>query len=96
MPIRLLLADPDAILRASLVEQLEREGAYQITAVGSAAEVLEAARHTPFALAIIDQTTCPKATATRWRRRCAANQTGLPDPAAGLRTVRTTPLAGGR
>jgi len=55
MPIRLLLADPDAVLRASLVEQLEREGAYQVTAVGSAAEAVAAARGTLFALAIIDQ-----------------------------------------
>jgi DNA-binding response OmpR family regulator len=55
MPVRLLLADEDAILRASLAEQLEREGAYQITAVGSAAEVREAAAAQTFALAIIER-----------------------------------------
>jgi DNA-binding response OmpR family regulator len=55
MPIRLLLADPDTVLRASLVEQLEREGAYQVTAVGSATDALAAARGTLFALAVIDQ-----------------------------------------
>src|SRR5277367_4234736 len=55
MPIRLLLADPDAVLRASLVEQLEREGAYQITAIGNAPEALAAARGTAFAVAIVDE-----------------------------------------
>ncbi len=53
MPVRLLLVDADALLRASLVEQLEREGHYQIVAVGSAAEARAAAG--PFSAAIIDQ-----------------------------------------
>jgi DNA-binding response OmpR family regulator len=55
MPIRLLLVDPDAVLRASLAEQLEREGSYQITALQSAGEARAAVRGTPFALAIIAQ-----------------------------------------
>jgi DNA-binding response OmpR family regulator len=55
MPIRLLLVDPDAILRASLAEQLEREGAYQITALESADQARAAVRGTQFALAIIEQ-----------------------------------------
>jgi DNA-binding response OmpR family regulator len=55
MPFRLLLVDADAILRASLAEQLEREGAYQIVCAGSAGEARDAAHSGPFALAIIDQ-----------------------------------------
>jgi DNA-binding response OmpR family regulator len=51
---RLLLIDDDVILRNSLAEQLEREGAYQIVAVaGGAAH--EAAKGGPFALAVINR-----------------------------------------
>jgi DNA-binding response OmpR family regulator len=55
MPTRLLLADSDAILRASLVEQLEREGNYQVAVAGNALQARDAARGAGLALAIIDQ-----------------------------------------
>jgi DNA-binding response OmpR family regulator len=53
MPVRLLLVDPDLLLRSSLAEQLEREGLYQIVATGSAAEARAMAG--PFGAAIIEQ-----------------------------------------
>jgi DNA-binding response OmpR family regulator len=52
--MRLLLIDDDAILRNSLAEQLEREGAYQIAASGSA-QARAAAKAAPFAVAIINR-----------------------------------------
>jgi DNA-binding response OmpR family regulator len=53
MPVRLLLVDSDVLLRASLAEQLEREGTYQIVVAGNAAEARAVAG--PFGAAIIDQ-----------------------------------------
>ncbi len=50
---RILLVDSNAVLRASLAEQLSAEGAYEITTAGSLAEARVAAG--PFALAVIDQ-----------------------------------------
>ncbi|HEX3753477.1 MAG TPA: response regulator transcription factor [Rhizomicrobium sp.] len=55
MPIRLLLVEPDAILRSSLVEQLEREGGYQITALETAQQARAATREGRFSLAIVDR-----------------------------------------
>jgi DNA-binding response OmpR family regulator len=52
---RVLLVDHDAVLRASLAEQLTREGAYAVVEAGSAAEAREQARNGFYALAIIDQ-----------------------------------------
>lgn len=53
MAVRLLLVDADSLLRASLGEQLEREGLYQIVGAGSAAEARAAAG--PFGAAIVSQ-----------------------------------------
>ncbi len=53
---RLLLVDDDAVLRASLAEQLAREGPYLIVEAGSAAEARQLAHEEEgYALAIIDQ-----------------------------------------
>ena len=51
MPIRILLAESDEVLRASLAEQLENEG-YEIIAARSGEEARNAARE-PLAFAII-------------------------------------------
>src|SRR3954470_20579040 len=52
-PKRILLVDSNAVLRASLAEQLAGEGAYEITTAGSLAEARAATG--PFALAVTDQ-----------------------------------------
>ena len=52
---RVLLVDHDAVLRASLAEQLTREGAYAVVEAGSAAEAREQAKDGGYDLAIIDQ-----------------------------------------
>jgi DNA-binding response OmpR family regulator len=50
-----LLVDDDAVLRASLAEQLAQEGPYLIVEACSAAEARLLAREEGYALAIIDQ-----------------------------------------
>jgi len=52
---RVLLVDHDAVLRASLAEQLTREGSYAVVEAGSAAEARERAKDGSYDLAIIDQ-----------------------------------------
>ena len=52
---RVLLVDDDAILRASLAEQLVREGPYVVVEATTAAEAREAAKDGLYALAIMDQ-----------------------------------------
>jgi DNA-binding response OmpR family regulator len=52
---RVLLVDHDAVLRASLAEQLTRDGPYAVVEAGSAAEAREQAKDGSYALAIIDQ-----------------------------------------
>jgi DNA-binding response OmpR family regulator len=52
---RVLLVDHDAVLRASLAEQLTRDGPYAVIEAGSAAEAREQAKDGGYALAIIDQ-----------------------------------------
>src|ERR1700742_1446260 len=52
---RVLLVDDDAILRASLAEQLVREGPYVVVEAATAAEAREAAKDGLYALAIMDQ-----------------------------------------
>src|SRR5580704_6040786 len=51
MPTRILLAESDDVLRASLAEQLENEG-YEVIAAGNGEEARNAARE-PLAFAII-------------------------------------------
>src|SRR3954468_17118707 len=50
---RILLVDSNAVLRASLAEQLAGEGAYEIATAGTISEARAATG--PFALAIMDQ-----------------------------------------
>jgi len=52
---RVLLVDDDAVLRASLVEQLTREGPYCVIEAASAAQARDLARQGRYALAIVDQ-----------------------------------------
>ena len=52
---RVLLVDPDAVLRASLAEQLTREGPYSVVEAASAAQARTLAKDGDYALAIIDQ-----------------------------------------
>ena len=52
---RVLLVDHDAILRASLAEQLAREGPYIVMEAGTAAEARELAKDGDYVLAIVDQ-----------------------------------------
>jgi DNA-binding response OmpR family regulator len=52
MPNRILLADADDLLRASLAEQLQHEG-YDVVPAATAAEAAEAVKHSPFSFAII-------------------------------------------
>ena len=52
---RVLLVDDDALLRASLAEQLTREGPYAVIEAGSAAEARERVRDGGFSLAILGQ-----------------------------------------
>jgi DNA-binding response OmpR family regulator len=52
---RVLLVDPGAVLRASLAEQLAREGPYSVVEAVNAAEARERAKDGDYALAIIDQ-----------------------------------------
>ena len=54
-PKRVLLVDDDALLRASLAEQLAREGSYHVTAAASAAEARALAGDERYAVAVIDQ-----------------------------------------
>ena len=54
MPGRLLLASDDAMLRASLKEQLEAQAEFQVAAVASAADGLRHARRRPIDLALLD------------------------------------------
>ncbi|MBN9588639.1 MAG: hypothetical protein BGN85_07285 [Alphaproteobacteria bacterium 64-11] len=56
MPSRILLSDDDPVLLASLAEQLAHEGLHEVVRAASIDEALDAARSTPFALAIIGQT----------------------------------------
>lgn len=51
----ILLVDDDAVLRASLAEQLAREGAYAIVEAANAAEARGLANDNNYAVAIIDQ-----------------------------------------
>lgn len=51
-PARILLADPDSVLRASLAEQLQQEG-YEVVTADGAADATEAARTGPFAFALL-------------------------------------------
>jgi DNA-binding response OmpR family regulator len=52
---RVLLVDHDAVLRASLAEQLAREGSYSVVEAASAAEARGLSKDGSYALAIIDQ-----------------------------------------
>ena len=52
----ILLVDDDAVLSASLAEQLAQDGAYVVVAAASAAEARKLARENLYAVAIIDQT----------------------------------------
>jgi len=52
---RVLLVDHDAVLRASLAEQLTREGPYAVVEAGSVAEARAHAKEGGYALAIVDQ-----------------------------------------
>ena len=52
---RVLLVDDDAVLRASLVEQLSREGPYCVIEAASAAQARDLAMQGRYALAIVDQ-----------------------------------------
>jgi DNA-binding response OmpR family regulator len=52
---RVLLVDDDAVLRASLAEQLAHEGPYEVAQAASAAEARILASEGIYALAIIDQ-----------------------------------------
>ncbi len=54
-PKRVLLVDDDALLRASLAEQLAREGSYEVTAAANAAEARRLAGDGCYAVAVIDQ-----------------------------------------
>jgi DNA-binding response OmpR family regulator len=54
-PKRVLLVDDDALLRASLTEQLAREGSYDVTAATSAAEARALAGDGRYAVAVIGQ-----------------------------------------
>jgi DNA-binding response OmpR family regulator len=51
-PARILLAESDTVLRASLAEQLQHEG-YEIVAAGNGEEALAALGAAPFAFAIL-------------------------------------------
>ncbi|HEY2837326.1 MAG TPA: response regulator transcription factor [Rhizomicrobium sp.] len=51
----ILLVDDDAVLRASLAEQLAREGAYVMVEAANAAEARKLALENSYAAAIIDQ-----------------------------------------
>ena len=52
----ILLVDDDAVLRASLGEQLAQEGDYVVVTAANAAEARKLAREYLYAVAIIDQT----------------------------------------
>ena len=52
---RVLLVDDDAVLRASLAEQLAQEGPYIVIEAASAAEARALAKEGGYALAIVDQ-----------------------------------------
>ena len=52
MPTRILLAESDSVLRASLAEQLQHEG-YDVTAVADALEAAHAVQSGTFAFAIV-------------------------------------------
>jgi DNA-binding response OmpR family regulator len=52
---RVLLVDDDAVLRASLAEQLVREGPYIVIEAGTAAEARGLAQDGTYVLAIVDQ-----------------------------------------
>jgi DNA-binding response OmpR family regulator len=52
MPIRILLAESDSVLRASLAEQLQREG-YEVTMADDAANAVQAVSGSTFSFAII-------------------------------------------
>ena len=51
----ILLVDDDAVLRASLAEQLAQDGAYIVVAAQNAAEARKLAGESDYAVAIIDQ-----------------------------------------
>jgi len=52
MPNRILLAEADDVLRASLAEQLRHEG-YEVVSVPAAVDAMDAVKHGPYAFAII-------------------------------------------
>ena len=52
MPNRILLAEADDVLRASLAEQLQHEG-YEVVSVPTAVDAMDAVKHGPYAFAII-------------------------------------------
>jgi DNA-binding response OmpR family regulator len=52
---RVLLVDDDAVLRASLAEQLTREGPYSVIEAANAAQARDLSKEGRYALAIIDQ-----------------------------------------
>ena len=52
MPNRILLAEADDVLRATLAEQLQHEG-YEVIAATTAADAIAAMKHNPFSFAIV-------------------------------------------